>query len=196
MDMAEGAREILLKSVEVLQRSAQDLPEVIADIATALLNCLSGGGKVLLFGNGGSAADAQHIAAEFVGRFQRPGRAALAGIALTTDTSVLTSVGNDFGFAEIFARQIQALGKPGDVAIGLSTSGQSANVLKGIAAASELGLLTIAFTGSNGGELAKMAQIALRAPHTASARIQEVHIACAHAVCELVEEALLGESQS
>jgi D-sedoheptulose 7-phosphate isomerase len=150
--------------------------------------------KLLLFGNGGSAGDTQHMATEFVCRFVR-NREALPAMALTTDSSVLTAIGNDFGFEQIFARQIRALGRPGDVAIGISTSGRSANVLEGIEAAREMGLTTIALTGGSGGELAKLADIVLVVPSTTTAVIQECHIALLHAMCEGTEALLFGDSQ-
>lgn len=149
--------------------------------------------KLMLFGNGGSAADAQHMAAEFVCRFVC-NREALPAIALTTDSSVLTAIGNDFGFDQIFARQIRALGRTGDVAIGISTSGRSANVLEGIRAARELGLVTIVLTGGSGSDLAELADIALLVPSTNPATIQECHIALLHSMCEATEALLFNGS--
>jgi D-sedoheptulose 7-phosphate isomerase len=147
------------------------------------------GGTVLLFGNGGSAADAQHMAAELVGRFARE-RRALAAIALATDTSVLTSIGNDYGFDRVFARQVEALGRPGDVAIGISTSGGSANVVKALEAARARGLRTIAITGRDGGSVGAAAEIHVNVPDGSTARVQEVHRTLIHVMCELVERAL------
>ena len=148
--------------------------------------------KVLFFGNGGSAADAQHIAAELVGRFLGE-RRALPAIALTTDTSALTAIANDYGYDEVFARQVRALGRAGDVAIAISTSGRSPSVLRAVAAARELGMKTIGLTGGDGGELIGQVDVALRvSASTVSARIQEVHILIGHVLCELVDRTLFG----
>jgi D-sedoheptulose 7-phosphate isomerase len=166
--------------------------EAIVQSTNAICMCLEDGGKVLFFGNGGSAADAQHLAAEFVGRFVRD-RLPLAGIALTTDTSALTAIGNDYGFEHIYSRQVQALGRLGDVALGISTSGQSGNVLAGIEAARERGLKTIGLTGANGGRLASIVDIPIIVPSTSTARIQECHMAIGHILCELVDARLIGE---
>lgn len=144
------------------------------------------GGKLLAFGNGGSAADAQHLAAELVGRFER-NRPALPAIALSSDPSVVTSVANDEGFDRVFARQIEALGRPGDVAFGISTSGDSANVVEGLRAASARGLRTIALTGRAGGSLGAAAEVHINVPHDSAARVQEVHITLIHAICRIVE---------
>lgn len=162
-------------------------------LAERAADALRSGGKLLLFGNGGSAADAQHIAAELVGRFQRE-RAALAAIALTTDTSILTSVGNDYGFDAIFARQVQGLGRPGDVAIGFSTSGNSGNVVAGLRAAQAAGLHAAAFCGAGGGALAAFADPLLLVPSDETPRIQEMHILLGHALCDAVETMLAAET--
>jgi D-sedoheptulose 7-phosphate isomerase len=166
--------------------------EAIVQSAHAIYMCLEGGGKVLFFGNGGSAADAQHLAAEFVGRFVQD-RLPLAGIALTTDTSALTAIGNDYGFEHVYSRQVRALGRVGDVALGISTSGQSGNVLAGIESARERGLITIGLTGGDGGRLAPIVDIPIVIPSTSTARIQECHMAIGHILCELVDARLLGE---
>lgn len=179
----------LLESSELKRRLAEDQSGAIGRAAQAIATALSKGGKVMLFGNGGSAADAQHIAAEFVGRF-RQDRRPLPALALTTDTSVLTAVGNDYGFEQIFARQIQALGRPGDIVIAISTSGRSPNVLAGVQAAQEMGLTTIGMTGGNGGELARQVDIPIVVPATDTARIQECHITIGHLLSEAVEAAL------
>jgi D-sedoheptulose 7-phosphate isomerase len=165
--------------------------EAVRIVATArrMAEALRGGGKLLFCGNGGSAADAQHLAAEFVNRFLRE-RAALAAIALTTDTSVLTSIGNDYGFDRVFARQVEALGRPGDVLIAFSTSGNSANVLRAVLAARGLGVWTLGVTGGDGGDLARTAHEAFIVPSRETPRIQEVHITLGHALCELAEELL------
>ena len=163
--------------------------EQIAEAGLALCACFQQGNKVLLFGNGGSAADAQHIAAEFVGRFVLE-RKPLPAIALTTDTSALTAIGNDYGYEQVFARQVAGLGTAGDVAIGISTSGRSPSVLAGIQAAKERGMKTIGLTGGQGGLLAGMADIAIVVPTRNTARMQECHLAIEHILCELVENTL------
>jgi D-sedoheptulose 7-phosphate isomerase len=155
----------------------------------ALSKVFRDGGRALVFGNGGSAADAQHFAAELVGRFQRE-RRAVAAIALTTDTSALTAIGNDYGFERTFARQIEALGHPGDVAIGISTSGGSANVIEAFRVAKARGLTTIAVTGRDGGAAGRMSDIHVNVADQSAARVQEVHRTVLHVICELVEEGL------
>jgi D-sedoheptulose 7-phosphate isomerase len=181
----------LREGAELRIHLAQALGEKIVDAANIIAASLKNGGKVLLFGNGGSAADAQHLAAELVGRFVLE-RSPLPGIALTTDSSILTAVGNDYGFDQVFVRQILALGRPGDVAIGISTSGNSPNVIKAVQAAAERGLRTIGLAGRDGGALAKAVEIAITVPSTNTARIQECHIAVGHVLCELVEDDLFG----
>ena len=156
------------------------------------MEAFKAGNKVLLFGNGGSAADAQHIAAEFVNRFliERP---PLPAIALTTDTSILTSISNDYGYADSFAKQVKALGKEGDVAIGISTSGKAANVIKAIKVAKEMGLKTVSLAGGDGGDLAKLSDIALVVDSSSTPRIQEVHITIGHVLCEMVDRMLFQQ---
>ena len=165
----------------------------IAQAAQLIARALKEGRKVLLFGNGGSATDASHIAAEFVGRYHKD-RAPLPAIALGTDMAAITCIGNDYGYDEIFSRQVRAHGQKGDIAIAISTSGNSPNVLKGVAAARECGMTTIAWTGAAGGKLAEMADYPFLVPSTVTARIQESHITLGHVLCELVEEQLLGKS--
>lgn len=165
-----------------------DLAPVLAAV-DALEDAFARGGKALVFGNGGSAADAQHFAAELVGRLRKD-RAARPALALSTDTSVLTAVANDTGFERVFARQIEALGVPGDVAIGLSTSGDSANVLAGMATARARGLKTIAMTGRDGGRVGATADVHVNVPHDSAARVQEVQRTLLHAMCELIEDAI------
>jgi len=173
-----------------LAECAADLERVIDVVAGALRD----GRKLLLFGNGGSAADAQHIAAEFVGRFLRE-RKPLPAIALTTDTSALTAIGNDYGFDDVFARQVRGLGTRGDVALAISTSGRSPNVLRAVEAAREIGLKVVALTGGDGGALAAAADVTLRvSASTISARIQETHILIGHVICELVDQRLFGDA--
>jgi len=173
------------------------LAEHAADLARAVdlvAGALGGGHKLLLFGNGGSAADAQHIAAEFVGRMMRE-RRALPAIALTTDTSALTAIANDYGYDEVFARQVHALGRGGDAALALSTSGNSPSVLQAVSACRSLGIRVIGLTGGTGGTLAGLVDVSLRvSASTLSPRIQETHILVGHVLCELVERRLCGES--
>jgi D-sedoheptulose 7-phosphate isomerase len=191
VDIEAVVRESLRDSAATVERLTQEPPGQIAAAATAIVNALAGGSKVLACGNGGSASDAQHFAAELVGRFVRE-RDPLPGIALTTDSSIVTAVGNDYGFETIFERQVRALGRAGDVLVALSTSGRSPNVVAAVRAARERGLTTIALTGAAGGTLADAADHALRAPATATARVQEAHIAVLHALCAAVDEAAGG----
>ena len=159
----------------------------LAELAQVVAERLQGGGKLLTFGNGGSAADAQHLAAEFVVRLGKD-RRAMAAVALTTDTSVLTAGANDYGYEEVFARQVEALGRPGDVALGLSTSGNSENVRRALVRAGELGLFTAAFLGSGGGVIMPVVNLAVVVPSEDTQRIQEVHIAMCHALTAVVED--------
>jgi D-sedoheptulose 7-phosphate isomerase len=177
---------------ETEQHFAQLKANVVAVVAAARVieRALRAGGKVMFCGNGGSAADAQHLAAELMGRFLAD-RAPMAAIALTVDTSALTAIGNDYGFETIFARQVRGLGRPGDVLVGISTSGNSANVIAAFEAAKALGIETIAMTGAGGGEMALIADHLVNAPALSTPRIQELHIAIGHTICELVEDALL-----
>jgi D-sedoheptulose 7-phosphate isomerase len=172
------------------------LSEHAADLERALdlvAEALGGGHKLLLFGNGGSAADAQHIASEFVGRMTRD-RRALPAIALTTDTSALTAISNDYGYDEVFARQVQALGRAGDVALALSTSGNSPNVLRAVSACRSLGMRVVGLTGGDGGALAGQVDVSLRVSASQlSPRVQETHILVGHVLCELVERRVCGE---
>jgi D-sedoheptulose 7-phosphate isomerase len=163
--------------------------QAVADAAAAILDASRGGGKVLLFGNGGSAADAQHMASDLVGRFQRD-RRAVAAVALTADMSVITAVANDYAFDRVFVRQIEALGSRGDVAFGISTSGRSPNVVEGLRAASARGLRTIAMTGRDGGTVGREVDIHINVPEPSTARVQEAHRTLIHAICELVEREL------
>ena len=162
----------------------------IVAVAEAVTTALRHGGSVLVFGNGGSAADAQHFAAELVGRYEQD-RRGWPAIALTTDTSALTAIGNDYGFDRVFARQLEALGKKGDVAIGISTSGNSPNVLRALETANERGLITVALTG-RGGEAGKTARLHVRVDEERTSRVQEVHATLLHVICELVERELNG----
>ena len=188
----EAARivEDALESAIALHQKVRALDVTpVVRAAEAIAAACAAGGKVLVFGNGGSAADAQHFAAELIGRFERQ-RPALAAVALTADTSVLTSVANDDGFARLFARQIEGLGRPGDVAFALSTSGASPNVVEGIRAAAGRGLRTVALTGRDGGAVGAAAEIHINVPDESAARVQEVHITLIHAICRIVEGSL------
>lgn len=158
----------------------------ISDIGIAMQNCIKAGGKILVMGNGGSAADSQHIAAEIVGRFKKE-RKGMPAIALTTDTSILTSVGNDYGYEYIFARQIEALCRPEDLAIGITTSGNSANVVNAMQVAKEIGAATVGLTGGTGGKLTTICDYNLIMPSKVTARIQEAHIFVGHCLCEILE---------
>lgn len=172
--------------IAVAQATKAALAEPFARAVAVCAGSLRAGGKLLFFGNGGSAADAQHLATEFTVRY-RADRPALAALALTTDTSALTAAGNDLGFEHIFARQIEALGKRGDVAIGITTSGRSPNVVKALAQAKTMGLVAVAFSGSGGGEAARVADHALIVPSAVTARVQEMHIALGQMLCAAVE---------
>lgn len=192
--MEKIVSEALINSMMAKEAFVKESRDKVVDLACLMVMTLRQGGKILIFGNGGSAADAQHVAAEFVNRFllnRRP----LAAIALTTDTSTITAIGNDFSFDEIFSKQVQALGKPEDLALGISTSGGSANVIKAIEVAKEIGMRTAVLTGglSGGGELAKVAGITLNVPAVKTQHIQEVHLWVEHLLCELVEGEIFGE---
>jgi phosphoheptose isomerase len=182
----------LVDSAALHERARQN-PQPVLDAAAAIVDAFRRGGTLLLFGNGGSASDAQHVSAEFVGRFQRQ-RAALPAIALTTDTSILTSVANDYGFDRVFVRQIEALGRPGDVALGISTSGGSPNVVAALDAARAKGLKTIALTGRDGGAVGRAAAIHINVPAASIARVQEVHRTLLHIICDIVESEIVDAS--
>ena len=187
------ASQHFLDSIAVKQEAEKILPEQIARGIVAMTNCLRAGGKVMACGNGGSAADAQHFAAELIGRFERE-RQELAAIALTTDTSILTAVGNDYSYDEIFSKQVRGLGKKGDILIGISTSGNSKNVVKAIETAKKMGIKIIALTGNSGGKIASLLDvddIHLCAPSTRTARIQETHLVLLHAICDGIDHLLL-----
>ncbi len=182
----------LAASIEAKRRFAAEAGATLIEVAERCAEALSRGNKLLIFGNGGSAADAQHLAAEFVNRFlidRRP----LAAIALTTDSSILTSIGNDFSFDDIFVKQIQALGREGDVALGISTSGNSPNVVSGLAAAARQGLITVALTGAGGGRLAGQVDYLLAVPSRHTPAIQEAHLWAEHLLCQLVDHRLFGD---
>jgi D-sedoheptulose 7-phosphate isomerase len=181
-------------SAELKLRTVDTLAPEVAKAAALMVESLKGGGKILACGNGGSAADSQHFAAELVGRFERE-REELAAIALTTDTSILTAVGNDYGYNEIFSKQVRALAKSGDVLIGISTSGNSANVIAAIEAAKKKGVHVIGFTGRDGGKIKNLMigkDVLLNVDSPVTARIQEVHILMLHCLCDAVDEILFG----
>jgi phosphoheptose isomerase len=180
---------VLASAVAAHEHARRQNPAALFAAADAIVSSVRAGGKVLVFGNGGSAADAQHFSAELVGRLQRE-RRAIPAVALSTDTSVLTAVANDYAFDRVFARQIEALGRAGDVAIGISTSGASSNVVAGLEIASRAGLTTVAVTGGDGGALGEMAAIHINVPVADTARAQEVHRTLLHVLCELVEREL------
>ena len=180
-------------SIHVKEQLAKNSLRVVMQIADEILRAYQKGNKVVWFGNGGSAADAQHLSAELMGKFYL-NRKALESIALTTNTSALTAIANDYDFSEIFARQIEALVKPGDVAIGISTSGNSPNVIRGIEQAKKQGAVTVALTGATGGKLKTSADYLVAVPSTDVARIQESHIMIGHIICYLVEKELFDEN--
>jgi len=185
-------------SADLKYAAAEILSKPIADAVNTLVGCITAGGKVLACGNGGSAADAQHFAAEFVGRFERE-RPGLAAIALTTDSSILTAIGNDYAYDVIFAKQVQALGAPGDVLLCFSTSGNSANVLAAVEAARAKEMTVIALTGRNGGKMRDAlteTDVHVCVPHDRTARIQEVHLLVLHCLCDAVDLLLLGEQEN
>ena len=180
----------ILAAIKAHQAAAEALARdhsQLEPIARLLARTALGGGKILVCGNGGAAADSQHIAGEFVGRFKKE-RRAIASVALTTDTSVLTCLGNDYGFETVFSRQVEALGRKGDALIAISTSGSSPNVLKAAVKAKELGLAVVGFFGAKGGTILPHCDLAFLAPETDTPRVQELHILAAHIICGLVED--------
>lgn len=191
----ERVRQSLRESIAVKTAVLETLADEIAKAAAWLIECFGSGHKVLTLGNGGSASDAQHLAAEWAGRFKND-RAALPALALTANTSDLTAIGNDYGFDQVFARLVEAHGRAGDVALVISTSGNSPNLLEAVRVAHARGMRTIALSGKGGGKLAAMAGLALVVPSQNTARIQESHIAIGHILCELIDEALFPETAS
>lgn len=184
-------RDVIQGSIEVKTELLKQNVDIIIHLSKLVTEALRAGNKLVLFGNGGSAADAQHIAAELVNRFLFD-REALAALALTTDTSSLTAVGNDSAFDQVFSRQVQALVQRGDVVVGISTSGNSPNVINGVIAAKEKGAVTVGFTGLSGGKLKDVVDICCRAPSDATPRIQEAQLTIWHALCEVVEQEMFG----
>jgi D-sedoheptulose 7-phosphate isomerase len=186
-----------IESADLKYQAAQNLSGPIAAAISAVLASVTSGGKVLACGNGGSAADAQHFAAEFVGRFERE-RPELGAIALTTDSSILTAVANDYDFNQVFAKQVRALGQPGDVLLAISTSGNSANVIAAIESAHEREMTIVAFTGRGGGKIGQLLRdtdVHVCVPHERTARIQEVHLLAIHCICDGVDAQLLGDGE-
>jgi D-sedoheptulose 7-phosphate isomerase len=193
-DFEQSVSKSIAASIAVKQRllASADVISLIAKVSEILVDAMAQGNKLVLFGNGGSAADAQHIAAEFVGRFAF-NRPPLPALAFSVNTSCVTAIGNDYGFDLTFARQVEALGRPGDVAVGISTSGNSPNVLHGLAAAKKLGLHTVAFAGCTGGKMKDAADYCICAPSNETPRIQECHILIGHIISELVEQTIFHE---
>ena len=185
----QAVRLVAAESVALKQRFFEANAGLLVAAGRRMAESLRGGGRVLAFGNGGSAADAQHLAGELVGRFRRD-RAALSAIALTTDSSVVTAIGNDMGYDSVFRRQVEAHGRPGDVAVGITTSGRSPNVVQALQLARERGLVTMGLTGGGGGRLAGAVDYLIDVPHAETARIQEVHVMVVHVLCQIVEEAM------
>jgi D-sedoheptulose 7-phosphate isomerase len=190
--LSTRASQHFIDSIAVKHEAERTLPRFVAHGVVAMTDCLRAGGKIMACGNGGSAADAQHFAAELIGRFERE-RQELAAIALTTDTSILTAIGNDYSYDDIFSKQVRGLGKSGDILIGISTSGNSKNVVKAIEAAKKMGIKILALTGNGGGKIAELLDdddIHLCAPSTRTARIQETHLVLIHSLCDGVDHLL------
>jgi len=185
--MKERIEDAIRQSIRAKEALLAEAPDVIERAAASMIESLRAGGKILVFGNGGSAADSQHMAAELVGRYKME-RGALAAIALTTNTSTLTAVGNDYGYEAVFSRQVEALGRAGDVAVGISTSGNSANVIEAVKKAKSMGLKTVCIVGGDGGRLKAAADIAIIVRSKDTPRVQESHITVIHILCELIEE--------
>lgn len=196
--LEQRIQQHFIDSADLKYQAAQLLSKPIASAVQAMLACVTSGGKVLACGNGGSAADAQHFAAEFVGRFERE-RPELGAIALTTDSSILTAIANDYDFNAIFSKQVRALGLPGDVLLAFSTSGNSSNVLAAIEAAHEREMTVVALTGKGGGKIGhalRETDVHVCVPHDRTARIQEVHLLVLHCLCDGVDTQLLGEQEA
>ncbi|MBI4313279.1 MAG: D-sedoheptulose 7-phosphate isomerase [Candidatus Omnitrophica bacterium] len=188
-DLQKAVRAVLQESIAVKQAVLKSQVAATARVAAVMIGSIRKGGRVYFFGNGGSAGDSQHLAGEFLGRFLRE-RKALPGMALTTDGSTLTAVANDYGFEEVFARQIEGLGRRGDVAVGITTSGNSRNVLRAFKVAKSIGMTTVALTGGKGGQAIGVADHSIVVPSHSTPRIQEAHITIGHALCQLVEAAI------
>ena len=186
MKMKDKIIAELEESAQIKLATARECAEVIEQIADLMIRSLRSGGKIMFCGNGGSAADSQHLAAELIGRY-RVVRQSLASIALTVNTSVLTAIGNDYGYEEVFARQIEGISRPGDVLVGISTSGNSSNIIRAMKKAREMGCVTVGFTGAAGGAVADVADVNLAIPSKLTPRIQECHIAAGHIICGIIE---------
>ena len=196
--LEQRIQQHFIESADLKYQSAEALSKPIAQAVQAMLACVTSGGKVLACGNGGSASDAQHFAAEFVGRFERE-RPELGAIALTTDSSILTAIANDYDFSVVFSRQVRALGSPGDVLLAISTSGNSANLLAAIEAAHEREMVVVGLSGRGGGKMnhaLRDTDVHICVPHERTARVQEVHILALHCICDAVDNQLLGEPES
>ena len=187
--MKDKVLDAFQQSIEVKKLFAEEYAELISEAASMIASAFSAGGKLIIFGNGGSATDASHIAAEFVGRYKRE-RPGLPAIALNTDVAVLTAISNDYGYDEAFSRQLKALSADGDIVIAISTSGNSPNVLKAVEAAKRRKLRVIALTGADGGKLASRVQYTFKVPSDVTARVQETHITLGHVLCQLVDDIL------
>jgi D-sedoheptulose 7-phosphate isomerase len=197
MDLTAHLKQHFEEGIELRRQMAETMPAAIARAGTALAEALRGGKKALACGNGGSAADSQHFAAEIVGRFERE-RPGMPAIALTVDTSAITAIANDYDWNSVFAKQVQALGQPGDVLLGISTSGNSKNVIEAIRAAQEKKIVVIALTGRDGGAMAKMlgpTDHHLNVAHPRTMRVQEIHLLAIHCLCEVVDNVLFGEKR-
>lgn len=188
--MIRRIKNIFLEGADLRIAVSESMSEDIIKAVELCLNSIREGGKILLMGNGGSAADAQHIAGELVGRFLKE-RRAIAAISLSTDTTILTAIGNDYGYEKIFVRQIEALAKKGDIAFGISTSGNSKNICLGLKLAKEMGLKTIGLTGCGGGAMKDLCDLPLVVPSNSTPRVQEIHIAIGHIICEEIEKGIL-----
>lgn len=187
-------RQLFADSIETKMKAAEELPETIEAAGQVMIECLLNGGKILTCGNGGSAGDAQHFSSELLNRFERE-RPALPAVALTTDSSTLTSIANDYHYNEIFSKQIRALGNEGDVLLAISTSGNSANVIQAMQAAHDRGMKIVSMTGRNGGKMAELhapGDVEVRVPAESTARIQEVHLLVIHALCDFIDTQLFG----
>lgn len=196
--LEQRIQQHFVDSADLKYQAAQALSKPIADAIGAILTSVTSGGKVLACGNGGSAADAQHFAAEFVGRYERE-RPELAAVALTTDSSILTAIANDYDYKVVFSKQVRALGGPGDVLLAISTSGNSANVLAAVEAAHEREMVVVALTGRGGGKMGQTLRetdVHICVPHERTARIQEVHLLALHCICDGVDAQLLGDQET
>ena len=197
MDLTAHLKQHFEEGIELRRRMAETMPAQIAKAGTALANALKGGRKVLACGNGGSAADSQHFAAEIVGRFERE-RPGMPAIALTVDTSAITAIANDYDFDRVFSKQVEALGQAGDVLLGISTSGNSKNVIEAMKAAHAKGMVVIALTGRDGGAMGKMLRDGdhhLNVAHPRTMRVQEIHLLVVHSLCEVVDNVIFGEKK-